>query len=92
MKYNDALKPQERINRPERAMDCESDAEIKYNIYKALQRAAEAEAHSVTAERKAGRVILRGTARTFAERREMEAAAWSTPGVLEVENQIKLAA
>jgi len=68
------------------------EAEIKYNIYKALELAAQMEAENITVERQGGRVTLRGTAKTWAEREAMERAAWVADGVFEVINEIKLAA
>jgi len=69
-----------------------SEADVKYSIFKALERAAEAESQNITVETRGGCVILRGTAKTWAERDEAERAAWAAPGVNEVQNQIQVAA
>ena len=39
-----------------------------------------------------GRVILRGTVRSFAERGDAELAAWSAPGVTSVDDEIRVGA
>lgn len=92
MKGDGTLRQEGFVRQLTAEMESVTDSEVKYNIYKALQRAAEEEAQNVSVERRAGKVILRGTARTWAERQQVEAAAWATPGVMDVLNEIKLAA
>jgi osmotically-inducible protein OsmY len=64
--------------------------EIKQKIEEAFRRSAELDANRVTVEAKGSEVILRGTVRSWAERREAERAAWAAPGVTKVENQINI--
>ena len=63
-------------------------SEIRRKIEDALRRAAEIDASRITVETIGSEVILRGTVRSWAERREAERAAWSAPGVARVDNRI----
>src|SRR5260221_1528580 len=62
--------------------------DLKQNIEKALVRNAETDAHRITVEVHGSKVILRGTVRSYAEKKAAEETAWSAPGVTDVENRI----
>jgi osmotically-inducible protein OsmY len=64
--------------------------DLKQNIEKAFLRNAEIDAQHITVEVQGSKVILRGTVRSYAERKAAEDAAWSAPGVTEVENKVTI--
>lgn len=63
-------------------------SDIKKKIRDALERGAEIDADRITVEVEGHKVILKGTVRSFAERRDAGRAAQNAPGVTEVENRI----
>jgi osmotically-inducible protein OsmY len=67
-----------------------SPSEIKRKIEEAFRRSAEIDASHITVETNGSEVILRGTVRSWAERREAERAAWAAPGVTKVDNRITI--
>jgi osmotically-inducible protein OsmY len=65
--------------------------DLKKKIEDALVRSAELDAQRITVEIQGdGKVILRGTVRSWAERKEAERVAWTFPGVTSVENRITI--
>ena len=67
-----------------------SPEELRKKIEDALVRTAETDAENITVSTQGSKVILSGTVRSWAERREAERVAWLAPGVTEVENRIRL--
>jgi osmotically-inducible protein OsmY len=69
-----------------------SPDEMKQNIEDALVRSAEMDAMRIAVDVVGDKVILSGSVRSWAERKEAERAAWSAPGVASVENRIAVSA
>jgi osmotically-inducible protein OsmY len=67
-----------------------SPAEVSRKIKEALVRGAQFDADRIVVEAQEGKITLRGTVRSYAERKEAERAAWSAPGVTEVEDKIAI--
>jgi osmotically-inducible protein OsmY len=65
-----------------------SAAQVQRNIEAAMKRSAELDAKNVTVQATGGKVTLRGTVNSWAERAEAERAAWSTRGVTQVDDKI----
>lgn len=67
-----------------------SSFDVSVKIKDALRRAAEKDADRVIVSAADGKVTLSGKVKTYVEREEAERAAWSAPGVSEVEDRIMI--
>jgi len=64
--------------------------EIKAKIEQALRRSAELDASRITVQADGGKVVLSGKVHAWFERGIAERAAWSAPGVTDVEDHIQV--
>ena len=64
---------------------------VKGRIEHALRRAAELDAKNIKVDVNDSKVTLHGTVHSWAERSEVERAAWSAPGVTQVEDDLTVA-
>jgi osmotically-inducible protein OsmY len=64
--------------------------EVKEKIEKALRRSAELDASRITVQTDGGKVVLSGMVHAWYERGIAERAAWSAPGVTDVQDQIRV--
>ena len=63
-------------------------SDVKRKIREALERGAEFDAEHIDIDVEGSKVILRGTVRSYAEKRDAERAARNAPGVKEVDNRL----
>jgi osmotically-inducible protein OsmY len=64
--------------------------DVRAKIHAALERLREGGAGNVTVAVSGTKVTLGGTARSWSEREAVERAAWSTPGVTDVDDHIEM--
>ena len=64
--------------------------DIKQHIERALVRSAEVDANTITVSVEGNVAILKGTVRSFAEKVAAGRTAWLAPGIVTVDNQIKI--
>jgi osmotically-inducible protein OsmY len=62
--------------------------DVQRRIQDALKRSAEVDANRISVIATDGRVTLRGTVRSWTERKDAESAAWAAPGVTMVDDEI----
>jgi osmotically-inducible protein OsmY len=62
--------------------------DVKDQIESAFRRNALLDSRRITIETRGGKVIIRGSVRSWAEIDQVERAAWAAPGVSEVESHI----
>jgi osmotically-inducible protein OsmY len=67
-----------------------SPYEVSGKIKEALKRSAEVDADRIAVEATDGRITLRGTVRSWAERQDAERAAWAAPGVTLVDDKLAI--
>jgi NitT/TauT family transport system permease protein len=66
-------------------------SDIKQKIERALRRSAALDASRITVETEGGGVVLTGKVEAWYQRDIVERAAWSAPGVTEVQNRLTIA-
>ena len=69
-----------------------SAIDVRVKIEQALKRSADIDSKRISVEALDGKVTLKGTVRSWTERRDAESAAWAAPGVKQVEDNILVSA
>lgn len=69
-----------------------SATDVKKKIEQALERNARVDAEGITVEADGNTVTLSGAVRSWVERDEADQAAWSAPGVDQVNNRLQIVA
>jgi len=67
-------------------------ADVKSKIENAFARRAHLDANQIKVEAIDSKVILRGSVRSWEEKKQAETAAWSAPGVSTVQNEVVVSA
>jgi osmotically-inducible protein OsmY len=67
-----------------------SATDVSHRIEEALKRHAQIEAKNVHVQVQGGKVTLEGRVPSWADRRTVETAAWAAPGVLKVEDHLRI--
>jgi len=65
-------------------------SDIKQRIKETFKRQAELDADHITVETAEHKVVLKGNVESLAEKRAAERAAWNSPGVTRVDNQLRV--
>lgn len=65
--------------------------DVRQRIKRSLERHAEEDADRIEVRVEGKTVTLKGTVRSWIEREDAEHAAWSAPGITQVNNQLKVA-
>ncbi len=64
--------------------------DIKQKIAAAFHRSATVDASKITTEVSGSKVILKGSVRSFAEKKDAENAAWAAPGVTSIDSKLEV--
>jgi osmotically-inducible protein OsmY len=68
-----------------------SPYDVSRSIKDALERRADRTAERITVQTQGSIVTLKGNVSTFEDRRAIEGAAWSAPGVTDVHDELAVA-
>ena len=68
-----------------------SATDVTKKIKEAFKRSADVDSSRIKVESLNGTVVLKGSVRSWAERRDAENAAWAAPGVMQVDDRLLVA-